>query len=117
MKTRVSLKYFVNDCRFNGVFSRDNLPRIEDGAYMINLNDKQSKGTHWVSLFIDKHMAVYLEFSGIEYIQREVLSEIQDKSITHDIFRTQDDDSIRSGFYFVAFIEYMLTGNLCLKTC
>ena len=27
-------------------FSRDNLPRIKDGAYVINLNDKQSKGTH-----------------------------------------------------------------------
>ena len=38
---------------FNGDFARNNLPRIKDVAYIINLDDKQSKGTHWVSLFID----------------------------------------------------------------
>ena len=35
---------------------------------MINLNDKQCKGTHWVSLFIDINTAVYLDYSEIEYI-------------------------------------------------
>ena len=37
-------KYFDYELRFNGVFSRDNLPRIKDGVYVINLDDKQSKG-------------------------------------------------------------------------
>ena len=37
---------------FTGVFSGDNLSRIKNGAHVINLDDKQSKGTHWVSLFI-----------------------------------------------------------------
>ena len=40
------------DKNFNGVFSRNNLPKIKRGTYDINLDDKQSKGTHWVSLFI-----------------------------------------------------------------
>ena len=31
MKTRVGLRYFVNDCKFSGVFSRTNLSRIKDG--------------------------------------------------------------------------------------
>ena len=26
-------------------------PKINNGAYVINLDDKNSKGTHWVSLF------------------------------------------------------------------
>ena len=34
----------MNDSRFNGVFFRHNLPRIKDGAFVINPNDKQSKG-------------------------------------------------------------------------
>ena len=54
--------------RFNGVFSRDNLPRIKDGAYVINLDDKQNKETHWVSLFIDKNTAVYFDSFRTEYI-------------------------------------------------
>ena len=37
--------------RFNGIFSRDSLPRIEDETYAINLNDKKGKVTHRILLF------------------------------------------------------------------
>ena len=51
----------------NGNFSRENLPKRKDRMYIINLEDKQSKGTHWVLLFIDKNKAVYFVSFGIEY--------------------------------------------------
>ena len=35
-------KYSNYEPRFNGVFSRKNLSRIRDGAYVINLNDKKN---------------------------------------------------------------------------
>ena len=57
--------YFNYESRFNGVFSRNNLPRIKDEAYVLNLDDKNSKGTHWVSPFIDRNTAIYLDFFGI----------------------------------------------------
>ena len=32
-------KYYQNDPRFNGIYSRNNLPKkIKDGAYVINLD-------------------------------------------------------------------------------
>ena len=34
----------------------------------------------------------------IEYIPREVLNKIKDKSITHNIFKIQDNESIMCGF-------------------
>ena len=37
--------YFNYEPRFNGVFSINNLSRIRDGAYDINLGDKNDKGT------------------------------------------------------------------------
>ena len=52
---------------------------------------RKSKGTHWVSLFIDKNTAVYFDSLRIEYIPQEVLNQIKDKSITHNIFRIQSD--------------------------
>ena len=33
-----------------------------NGAYVINLDDKNSKGTSWISLFIDRNTAVYFDF-------------------------------------------------------
>ena len=68
--------YFKYEVRINGVFSRHNLPRIKDGAYVINLDDRNSKGTHWVSLFIDKNIAIYFDSFGIEYIPQEVLNQL-----------------------------------------
>ena len=38
-------KYLNYEPKFNGVYSRDNLPRIKD---VKNLDDKKSKGTHWI---------------------------------------------------------------------
>ena len=32
-------KYCHNQPRFNGAYSRDNLPKIKDGAYAINLDE------------------------------------------------------------------------------
>ena len=103
--------YFNYNPKFNGVSSRKNLARINDGAYVINLDDKNSSGIHWVSLFINKNTAVYFDSFGIEYIPQEVLNKIKDKSITHNIFRIQDNESIMCGFYCIAFINYMLAGK------
>ena len=75
---------------------------------MINLDDKQSKGTHWFSLFIDRNTAMYFDYFGIEYIPQEVFNKIENNSITHNISGIQDDDSIMCRFYCVAFIEYTI---------
>ena len=47
------------------------------GVYVINLDDKQSKGIHWVWLFDDKIKAVYFDSFETEYIPQEVLSKIK----------------------------------------
>ena len=73
------------------------------------------KKTHWVSLFINKNITVYFDSFGIEYIPQEVLNEISDKSITHNMVRIQDDKSIMCRFYWIAFIEYMLTRKYILE--
>ena len=92
------MKYYFKYPRFNDVFSRNNLPKVKDGAYITNFDDKNIKGTRWVSLFIDINLAVYIDSYGIEYISLEVLSKSRDKSITHNIFRIQDNESIMYGF-------------------
>ena len=54
--------------------------------YAINLDDRNSKGTHYVSLFIDKKLSLCFDSFGIEYIPQEVLKKIKENSITHNIF-------------------------------
>ena len=49
-------KYYKNKPRFNGVFSRDNLPKIKDGAYVINLDEYSNIGTHLVALYVHNNV-------------------------------------------------------------
>ena len=60
------IRYFKYEPKLNGFYSRDNLPRIKDIACIIDLDDKQSKGTHWVSLFIYRNTVGYFDSFGIE---------------------------------------------------
>ena len=64
--------YFNYEPIFTEVFTRSNLPRKKYGAYAIHINDKNSKGTQWISLFNDRNAAAYFDSSGIEYIRLEV---------------------------------------------
>ena len=52
-------KYYQNECIFNEVYSRDNLPRIKEGAYAINLDEYSDIGTHWVALYVQNNNVTY----------------------------------------------------------
>ena len=66
-------------------------------------------------LFIKKNTTVYFPSFGIDNTPQEVLNKIKDKSITHNIFRKKDNESIMCGFYSIAFIEYMLAEKTLLN--
>ena len=61
---------FDDEPRFNSVFSRNSLARIKDGAYVINIDDKNSKRKHWVSLFINKNIAIYSDSLELNLYQK-----------------------------------------------
>ena len=65
-------KYYQNEPRFNGLYSRDNLPRIRDGAYIINLDDYSDIGTHWIALHVQNTDVTYFDSFGVEYIPEEI---------------------------------------------
>ena len=65
-------KYYKNEPRFNGVYSRDNLPKIKDGAYIINLDEYCDIGTHWVALHVNNNNVTYFDSFGVEHLLRKI---------------------------------------------
>ena len=66
-------KYYKNEPRFNGVFSRNNLPKkIKDGTYIINLDEYTDVGAHWIALFCKKNNIIYFDSFGDEHIPEEI---------------------------------------------
>ena len=102
------MDYYASEPRFNGVYSRDNLPKtIKKGAYVINLDEYNDIGTHWIALYVSNNY-IYFDSFGVEYIPNEIKQFIGNKDIISNIFRLQAYDSIMSGYFCLAFIDFML---------
>ena len=74
-----------NNPKFDDVCSRNNLPKIKDGPYVINLDECKSVGTHCVALYVNGENATYFDSFRIEYISKETRKVIGNKNITTDI--------------------------------
>ena len=108
-------EYYKNEPIFNGVYSRNNLPKkIKKDAYVINLDEYENTGTHWVALFAKANEVIYFDSFGIEHIPNEIKKYIGNNDIKSNIFRIQPYNSIMCGYYCIEFINYMLKGKTLL---
>ena len=109
-------KYYQNEPRFDGVYSRDNLQKIKDGAYIINLDEYSDIGTHWVALYVQNNYVIYFDSFGVEYIPKEIRTFISNKNIKINIFWIQTYDSIMCGCFCIGFIDFMLAKKTLTKS-
>ena len=80
-------KYYHNLKRFNGVYSSDNLPKIKDRAYVINLDEYSDTGTHWIALYVQNNNVTYFDSFGVEHIPKEIKTFISNKNIKRKYFQ------------------------------
>ena len=52
-------------------YSRDNLPKIKDGANVINLHEYADIETHWIALYVENNDITYFGSSGVEHIPKK----------------------------------------------
>ena len=107
-------KYYKNEPRFNGVFSKNNLPKkeIKDGAYIINLDEYANVSTHWIALFCKKkNEIVYFDSFGVEYIPNDIKEFPGNKNRKANIFWLQENNSIMCEYFYIGFIDFMLAGK------
>ena len=63
-------KYYQNEPRLNCVYSRNNLPKIKYEAYVMNLDEYESIGTHWTALYVNGTNIIYILSMGVEHIPK-----------------------------------------------
>ena len=64
-------KYYENEPKFNGVYSRNNLSKIKDGAYIINLDEYESIVTRWISFYAIDNDVTYFDSFEVEHIPKK----------------------------------------------
>ena len=65
-------KYYENEPKFDGVYSRNNFYEIKDRTYIINLDEYESIGTHWVALFVNDNDVTYFDSFEVEPISKKI---------------------------------------------
>ena len=92
-------KYYQNEPRFNGVYSRDNLTdKIKNETNVINLDEYSDIGTHWIAFYA---LSLELNMSQNKF----------DLQSQKNIFRIQTYDSVMSGYFCIGFFDFMLKGK------
>ena len=104
-------KYYQNEPKFNGVYSRNNLSKIKDGTYIINLDEYESIETHWI---VNSKNVTYFDSFGVEHIPKEIRKFIGNKNIITNIYRIQAYDSIICGYFCNGFINFILKDKILL---
>ena len=106
------MKYYENRPKFNGVYSRDNLPnKIKNGEYVINLDEYSDIGTHWIALYLKNNDITYFDSFGVEHNPKEIKAFIENKNVKADIFRIQAYDWIMCEYFCIGFISFIFKGK------
>ena len=98
-------KYYQNEPKINGVYSRNNLPKVKDGIYLINLDEYKSIGTHWIAFYLNDNNVTYFGRIGVKHIPKEINKFIGNKNIITNIYRIKAYDSIMCGYFSIRFID------------
>ena len=99
---------------FSGVYSRNTLLKIMDGAFVINLDEYKSIGTHQKALYVNgdngkiSYDATNFDSFRLEQIPKEIKKLIDNKNITANVYRIQAYDSTMCGYFCIEFIDFML---------
>ena len=66
-------KYYQNEPKFNGAYSRNNLPKIKDGTYVVNSDEHESIVTYWIALYVNNNNNVtYFDSFGVEHLPKKL---------------------------------------------
>ena len=88
-------KYYQNERKFSGVYSRNNSLKIKHGAYVINLDENKSIRTHWIALCVNGDNVTYLYSFGVEYLpKKKKKKKIDNKNIKTNIQKIHANYSI-----------------------
>ena len=82
------MDYFKDVKGFNGVFSRNNLPKLKNGAYVINLHHSENTLKQWVVIFVKSNEVIHFDSFGVEYIPKEIMKKTEHSSLGNKNIKT-----------------------------
>ena len=82
-------KYFQNESKFNGVYSRNSLNKREDRENVKNFDTYASIGAHWIGLDVKDNNVTYFHSFAVEPIVKEITKVIRNKYALRNVNKIQ----------------------------
>ena len=89
--------YYQNERKFNGAYSTNCSLKIKFRAYVINVHECNTLGTHGVVILGKNNAAIYFDSFWNEHIRKETKRFIGNKNITTNIYKVQTYHSTKCG--------------------
>ena len=105
-------KYFHEEPKLNGVYSRNNLSKIKNRKCIISLDGYESIKTDWIALYVNAKNITYFDSFGVENIPKEIRNSLKIK-ILHQIFIKYK--YMMCGYFCIGLIDSMLKGKSFLE--
>lgn len=95
--------------KLNACVSKDALRffPIENGGYVINLDNMGNPGSHWTSLYVRDDIAIYMDPFGVKY-PKEIENYCKGYNLIYNETQIQDIKQECCGYYCIAFLHYMM---------
>ena len=58
--------FYQNEPKFQSVYSRNNLPKVKDRAYVIVIDEYKSVRSHWITLYVNDNYIVCVDSFGAD---------------------------------------------------
>ena len=68
---------------------------------MINLDEFESKGNHWIASYVIAENETYFNRFGVEHIRKEIRKSRGNKNFTTNIYIMQTYDSIMCRYFWL----------------
>ena len=108
--------YFQNEPKFIfNVYSRNNLSKIKDVTYIINLDEYESIGIHGIVLYVSAKNVTHFDSFEVEFIPKEIRKFILNKNIITSIYRVEAHTSIMYRYFCIGLIDFMLKGKKFIR--
>ena len=108
-------KYYENEPKFNGAYSRNDLPKIKFGEYVINLDKYESIGTHWIARYGNAENVTHFDSFGVEHIPKEFRKFIGNKKFITSIYKIQEYGLIMCRYFCIRIIGFVLKSKSLLE--
>ena len=101
--------YYESEPKFNRFYSRNNLIKINDGFYIINLDEYESIYTILISLYVNYNNVTYFDSFGVDIPKKSKI--IGNKNVIRNIWRVLSYHSIMCGYICIRFSDFKLKGK------